>query len=64
MVAAVWRCQVARGRAIIPANKRHVELEPTIIGERRTCATSILHMHAWLALFVSPRKRAEQALRA
>lgn len=26
--------QVARGRAIIPANKRHVELEPTIIGER------------------------------
>jgi thiamine biosynthesis protein ThiC len=25
--------QVARGRAIIPANKRHLELEPTIIGE-------------------------------
>lgn len=25
--------QVARGRAIIPANKRHTELEPTIIGE-------------------------------
>ncbi len=24
--------QVARGRAIIPANKRHVELEPTIVG--------------------------------
>lgn len=28
-----WGCQVARGRAIIPANKRHLELEPTIIGE-------------------------------
>lgn len=32
-----WDCdgasmQVARGRAIIPANKRHLELEPTIIG--------------------------------
>lgn len=25
--------QVARGRAIIPANKCHTELEPTIIGE-------------------------------
>lgn len=24
--------EVARGRAIIPSNKRHVELEPTIIG--------------------------------
>lgn len=24
--------QVARGRAIIPANKRHTELEPTIVG--------------------------------
>ena len=26
--------QVARGRAIIPANKRHLELEPTVIGKR------------------------------
>jgi thiamine biosynthesis protein ThiC len=26
-------CQVARGRAIIPANKRHLELEPTIVGK-------------------------------
>uniref|UniRef100_A0A7S3VP67 ThiC-associated domain-containing protein n=1 Tax=Dunaliella tertiolecta TaxID=3047 RepID=A0A7S3VP67_DUNTE len=26
------RSEVARGRAIIPANKRHTELEPTIIG--------------------------------
>mmetsp|Transcript_35156 Transcript_35156/g.48772 ORF Transcript_35156/g.48772 Transcript_35156/m.48772 type:complete len:452 (+) Transcript_35156:216-1571(+) len=26
------RSEVARGRAIIPANKRHVELEPTIVG--------------------------------
>lgn len=26
--AAGWSLQVARGRAIIPANKRHVELEP------------------------------------
>lgn len=25
-------CQVARGRAIIPANKRHLELEPTVVG--------------------------------
>ena len=27
----VW--QVARGRAIIPANKNHLELEPTIVGK-------------------------------
>jgi hypothetical protein len=27
--------QVARGRAIIPANKRHLELEPTIVGKKR-----------------------------
>ena len=26
------RSEVARGRAIIPANKRHMELEPTVIG--------------------------------
>ena len=26
--------QVARGRAIIPANKRHLELEPTVVGGR------------------------------
>lgn len=26
------RAKVARGRAIIPANKRHLELEPTVIG--------------------------------
>ena len=26
------RSEVARGRAIIPANKRHPELEPTVIG--------------------------------
>jgi len=26
------RSEVARGRAVIPANKRHLELEPTIIG--------------------------------
>lgn len=25
--------QVARGRAIIPANKRHTELEPTVVGK-------------------------------
>jgi hypothetical protein len=25
--------QVARGRAIIPANRKHLELEPTVIGE-------------------------------
>lgn len=24
--------QVARGRAIIPANKQHTELEPTVVG--------------------------------
>jgi len=28
------RSEVARGRAIIPANKRHVELEPTIVGKK------------------------------
>ena len=28
------RAEVARGRAIIPANKRHVELEPTVIGRK------------------------------
>ncbi|GMH36895.1 hypothetical protein BSKO_04768 [Bryopsis sp. KO-2023] len=28
------RSEVARGRAIIPANKNHVELEPTIIGRK------------------------------
>lgn len=26
------RAEVARGRAIIPANRRHLELEPTVIG--------------------------------
>jgi len=26
------RSEIARGRAIIPANKRHLELEPTIVG--------------------------------
>ena len=31
---APLRLQVARGRAIIPSNKNHLELEPTIIGER------------------------------
>ncbi|GBF91198.1 hypothetical protein Rsub_04867 [Raphidocelis subcapitata] len=28
------RAEVARGRAIIPANKRHLELEPTVIGRK------------------------------
>lgn len=28
----VCRSEVERGRAIIPSNKRHVELEPMIIG--------------------------------
>jgi hypothetical protein len=28
------RSEVARGRAIIPANRKHLELEPTVIGER------------------------------
>ena len=27
------RSEVARGRAIIPSNKRHLELEPTVIGK-------------------------------
>ena len=31
--------EVARGRAIIPANRKHVELEPTIVG-----------MHSYLAI--------------
>jgi hypothetical protein len=32
---ALPSAQVARGRAIIPANKNHLELEPTIIGEQQ-----------------------------
>src|SRR5262249_45278741 len=32
--AELVRSEVARGRAIIPANKRHLELEPMIIGRR------------------------------
>ena len=35
MPTLAW--QVARGRAIIPANKRHLELEPTIIGVLLPC---------------------------
>lgn len=33
------RCwlQVARGRAIIPANKKHLELEPTVVGRNFLC---------------------------
>lgn len=30
--------QVARGRAIIPANRKHLELEPTIIGAHAQAA--------------------------
>ena len=37
-VPAEFVCsEVARGRAIIPANKRHLELEPMIIGRRFRC---------------------------
>jgi hypothetical protein len=36
--------QVARGRAIIPANKRHLELEPTIIGEGMAGVTIRCHL--------------------
>lgn len=32
--SAAMLAQVARGRAIIPANKRHLELEPTIVGKQ------------------------------
>lgn len=41
--------EVARGRAIIPANRRHPELEPTIVGADPVTA-NLLHMHriAWL----------------
>jgi hypothetical protein len=35
--------QVARGRAIIPANKRHLELEPTIIGKSHSSSSSSIH---------------------
>jgi phosphomethylpyrimidine synthase len=31
--------EVARGRAIIPANREHIELEPTIIGTSSSPAT-------------------------
>ena len=45
-VDAVWRSlsdvQVARGRAIIPANRKHLELEPTIIGVQLDCAARLL----------------------
>jgi len=34
------RSEVARGRAIIPANKCHLELEPTIIGVPSRCLCS------------------------
>lgn len=43
--SAAMLAQVARGRAIIPANKRHLELEPTIVG-KQTCPWS----HAYLLL--------------
>ena len=42
--------QVARGRAIIPSNKRHLELEPTIIGEQDLLHTvdapTDIHLHS------------------
>ncbi|KAL3136805.1 hypothetical protein ABBQ38_005517 [Trebouxia sp. C0009 RCD-2024] len=31
------RSEVARGRAIIPANKKHLELEPTVVGRNFLC---------------------------
>lgn len=34
LVRCCCSLQIARGRAIIPANKRHLELEPTVIGRR------------------------------
>lgn len=33
--------QVARGRAIVPANKRHLELEPTVVGKTQSCAAAL-----------------------
>jgi phosphomethylpyrimidine synthase len=35
MDAETVRSEVARGRAIIPANRKHEELEPTVIGVLR-----------------------------
>jgi thiamine biosynthesis protein ThiC len=32
LVLRLARSEVARGRAIIPSNKRHTELEPMIVG--------------------------------
>jgi hypothetical protein len=37
--------EVARGRAIIPANRKHVELEPTIIGTSHPVCMSSLSFH-------------------
>lgn len=39
-----YSLQVARGRAIIPANKRHTELEPTVVGEPLLSMTRPVHM--------------------
>lgn len=68
-VDAVWRSlsdvQVARGRAIIPANRKHLELEPTIIGVQLDCAARLLmrltaeQATAWTAALV--HSSAEQA---
>ena len=35
---------MARGRAIIPANKRHTELEPTVVGEPILSMTRPVHV--------------------
>lgn len=38
------RSEVARGRAIIPANKHHLELEPTIVGEYSACTSVLFYL--------------------
>ena len=42
------RSEVARGRAIIPANKRHTELEPTVIG---AAMLGLLRAACWPRVF-------------
>ena len=43
---------MARGRAIIPANKRHLELEPTVVGAPIAGDALTGHCNSWRHLTV------------
>ena len=47
--------QVARGRAIIPANKRHLELEPTVVGASFIGCKRLLRQHIFCIAFACSR---------